>query len=529
MLASSAASGQSPQITVLTGSTIHCDSSDSEGTPETFAWFVTPPNGAKSAVPDSRKPTIDVTVNTPGKWTIELIVGYAHEVDGTPWTSRTTGTIEASSVVAALDPGPPLVTNEDTITLSGEDSQVSPLATASAVFLADGTTIAGCTFPGPITDTSILNCSFPASDLGVGIHTVSLVLTDGVTGSTDTDEATIEIEEVVPFSVDFEWTPGGSNPLTLTLELFPGNGWDYGDLSSTLWNYGDGSPPESVTCSSFNYYCRYWSHTFPDDGYFDVTVTATTTTGETASTTHEVAAGNPPPLPTAAFTASPNPVSVNVSVQFTFTGNCLDSCTYLWDFGDGSTSTLLNPAHTYVEPGDRTATLTVTNSTGDDTASDMISVSNCWTPAGTITQNGACYGAPVTLSAPAADAYSWSTGQTAGTVSVAAPTLYWVHVMQGTGCWAYLEHTVSLDQCRGTPDGNVDMDASGRVDAADLRALVRELSDGDGDLVVDSWAGDLGAPGADLTDPSGGEPDGRITDDDLNRLLSILFPETTTR
>ena len=37
---------------------------------------------------------------------------------------------------------------------------------------------------------------------------------------------------------------------------------------------------------------------------------------------------------------------------------------WLWDFGDGQTSTLQNPSHVYATPGSYTVTLTVTNSDG---------------------------------------------------------------------------------------------------------------------------------------------------------------------
>ena len=37
---------------------------------------------------------------------------------------------------------------------------------------------------------------------------------------------------------------------------------------------------------------------------------------------------------------------------------------YLWDFGDGSTSTDANPAHTYATPGNYVATVTVTDNLG---------------------------------------------------------------------------------------------------------------------------------------------------------------------
>jgi hypothetical protein len=46
-----------------------------------------------------------------------------------------------------------------------------------------------------------------------------------------------------------------------------------------------------------------------------------------------------------------------------------------WEFGDGNTSTLQNPSHSYSSNGTYTVTLTATNSIGSDTRSEIISVS----------------------------------------------------------------------------------------------------------------------------------------------------------
>lgn len=45
----------------------------------------------------------------------------------------------------------------------------------------------------------------------------------------------------------------------------------------------------------------------------------------------------------------------------TFTNTSTNASTYLWDFGDGMTSTETNPVHTYASPGTYTVTLSATN------------------------------------------------------------------------------------------------------------------------------------------------------------------------
>lgn len=77
------------------------------------------------------------------------------------------------------------------------------------------------------------------------------------------------------------------------------------------------------------------------------------------------AAGGAPQPPVAAFVGSPTsgcgPLNVN------FTDQSTNSPTsWSWDFGDGGTSTLQNPAHAYTAPGSYTVTLTATNAAGSD-------------------------------------------------------------------------------------------------------------------------------------------------------------------
>ena len=69
------------------------------------------------------------------------------------------------------------------------------------------------------------------------------------------------------------------------------------------------------------------------------------------------------------FGASPLTVSFSSAGSFNPGGGSL---TYLWDFGDGTTSTAANPTHTYTATSARTfaARLTVTNGAGLTSAAD---------------------------------------------------------------------------------------------------------------------------------------------------------------
>jgi PKD repeat protein len=71
------------------------------------------------------------------------------------------------------------------------------------------------------------------------------------------------------------------------------------------------------------------------------------------------------PPPDARFTATPK--KGNAPVKVSFRDRSLRKPTsWLWDFGDGTTSTEKNPVHTYSKAGTYTVNLTVKNSGGED-------------------------------------------------------------------------------------------------------------------------------------------------------------------
>jgi uncharacterized protein (TIGR02145 family) len=81
--------------------------------------------------------------------------------------------------------------------------------------------------------------------------------------------------------------------------------------------------------------------------------------------------------PVAAFTATPTTITAGQSVQFTdqSTNTPTD---WIWDFGDGNTSTLQNPSHAYSTVGTYSIILTTTNTFGsdDETKTNYIAVNN---------------------------------------------------------------------------------------------------------------------------------------------------------
>jgi len=81
-----------------------------------------------------------------------------------------------------------------------------------------------------------------------------------------------------------------------------------------------------------------------------------------------------PSLPGNKPTAGFNMTLSGLTATFENTSGGADS--YLWDFGDGQTSTAMSPVHTYATDGIYNVLLTATNSNGDATASSIAFVSN---------------------------------------------------------------------------------------------------------------------------------------------------------
>jgi PKD repeat protein/plastocyanin len=118
--------------------------------------------------------------------------------------------------------------------------------------------------------------------------------------------------------------------------------------------------------------------TFTEPGVHEATVTVTDDEGDTASDTVQVTVTDPaednhPPTVEASVDEPTGPAPHRV--RFDATGNDPDGSSaglvYHWDFGDGGDSFARRPGHTYREPGDYTATVTVTDAYGASATAEV--------------------------------------------------------------------------------------------------------------------------------------------------------------
>ena len=105
-------------------------------------------------------------------------------------------------------------------------------------------------------------------------------------------------------------------------------------------------------------------------GTYNVTLTVSNAGGSNASSQQVTTVAPLPDAPTARFSFVVN----NLTVQFTDESLGDGITSWLWEFGDGATSTDRNPSHTYAAAGTYRARLTVENPGGSDRQGQDVTV-----------------------------------------------------------------------------------------------------------------------------------------------------------
>ncbi len=194
-------------------------------------------------------------------------------------------------------------------------------------------------------------------------------------------------------------------PVTFTDQSLPGSG----SITQWQWDLGDGSTSNTQNPS----------HTYTSSGNYNVSLQVTNSLGcsKVLTKTQYVKISSPV---TADFssnntTACQAPFTVNFQ-NLSLGGSGL---TYQWLFGDGGTSTLLNPSHTYNAAGTYNVTLITVNSGGcSDTVTKTSFVNIGAYNASISNPVTACINTPVAFtntSAPVPSSVAWDFGD--GTTS----------------------------------------------------------------------------------------------------------------
>lgn len=184
-----------------------------------------------------------------------------------------------------------------------------------------------------------------------GQYTVKLVVQNG--GAKD---SIIKTQYITIFAlpvVDFSATPrAGCFPIAI----------QFSDLSTTSngtinqwqWDFGDGTFGNTQNPI----------HTYTAAGNYNVSLVVTNSNGCTKSLTKTQYVTIANGVNAGFSNSTSNSCTPPVNINFQNLSSGVGALTYLWNFGDGNTSTLLNPSHNYNSPGSYTVQLIVTNTTG---------------------------------------------------------------------------------------------------------------------------------------------------------------------
>ena len=293
--------------------------------------------------------SIDTATATATLIGAEFASNYISEIelspDGVIYAADTDG--ENKILLHTIDPSTGLVTGVITMTFPPGGNVLTALEFVGSTLYAGFTTEEG----GSTILTTV--------DIGTGI--VSTVGATGVSsplGGLAYDVAT---------SVMYGISAGGSTAELFTIDLSTGAATSVGLVTINGESFGGTTAlefgPDGVLYALPNVRSSIYGHLLSIDSQTGAATDLGYTGAEwlnalTAGTMSQVVA---------IFVA--NPTTGFHPLTVTFTDQSLGNVTsWSWDFGDGSSSTMQNPSHTYTDPGTYTVSVTVTGPGGSDTA-----------------------------------------------------------------------------------------------------------------------------------------------------------------
>ena len=240
--------------------------------------------------------------------------------------------------------------NENTITWSNKPATIgSALASAGSAPAGSWVTFdvtAAITGPGPVSfalqSSSSNSCYFSSRE---GANPPQLLIASG---------------PAAPPDAAFSGSPlSGSAPLSVAFSNLSTN------ATSWLWTFGDGTTSTA----------RNPAHVYTQSGTYTVRLDVSGPGGSDSHTRSNYVSVSAAVAPEASFSGTPRSGAAPLSVSFTDLSTGATS--WLWSFGDGTTSTARNPAHVYAQSGSFTVRLDVSGPGGSDslTRSGYVSVS----------------------------------------------------------------------------------------------------------------------------------------------------------
>jgi len=167
-----------------------------------------------------------------------------------------------------------------------------------------------------------------------GVYPITLTVVNNVCTETATESVTIQ---AIPPIIDFTGDPlSGCAPLTVSFT----NLSQFAEPGTFVWHFGEGQATSNAVNPTYTYY---------EPGTFTVTLSGTNITNQVVTETKTMYI-TVYETPNAAFEVKPLVLYIPGAVLYT-RNNSFGAGRYEWNFGDGGTSTEVEPQHTYTEEG----------------------------------------------------------------------------------------------------------------------------------------------------------------------------------
>lgn len=210
------------------------------------------------------------------------------------------------------------------------------------------------------------NVNHTFADEGTGTFNVTLRVFDGEGNETST-VFEVDVDNVDPVITSFNVPDMGEVGQQVN---FSGDAFDDGvdDVLTFAWDFGDGSP------TAFG---KNVSHTYDDDGQYEVTLVVTDGDGGSDEASANIDIEPEPIIIMLEVTSISAPNNIIEGSGATFTANVdyngEGTLVYTWDFGDGSDPFVTNSAvvaHTYRDDGNYEVSVEVSDGDGNDDSND---------------------------------------------------------------------------------------------------------------------------------------------------------------
>lgn len=247
--------------------------------------------------------------------------------------------------------------------------------------MSDSVLVTGCSAQctAEFTYTPESNCEFSFSDLSISTGSISSWYWDFGDGDSSTDESpshTYAADGTYSVSLTITTSDGCSNTASHTISVIACTpkceaNFSYRKESDCEFSFTDASV--STTASITNWHWDFDDgtsstaqnpmHTFGEDGAYTVVLVITTSDGCVDTTKDYIFLTTCSPVCEAEFEGIATGVC---EYEFTDQSTSQDGTinSWSWDFGDGNTSNVQNPTHSYTSDGTHTVSLTITTSDG---------------------------------------------------------------------------------------------------------------------------------------------------------------------